>query len=95
MRSPSRSVVEGAIADKIVGRNATENGGRCGLMVEVGAGDEGELELSGAGEVGAVVQHAALVGEDRALSLNGIHAEGESGERSEENEASADCSHKS
>lgn len=43
-----------------------------GLVVEVGAGHQGELELSSARKVGAIGGNPALVGEQRVLGLGDI-----------------------
>lgn len=52
-------------------------------MVEIGAGDQGELELAGAVKIRAIVRHTALIGEHRALRGDVIDA-GEDCQRDEQ-----------
>ena len=52
-------------------------------MVVIGAGDQGELELAGAGKIRAVVRDKALIGEHRVLRGDVVDA-GENRQRDEQ-----------
>jgi hypothetical protein len=50
----------------------------------VGAGDQRELELAGAGEIRTAIRDPTLIGEDRVLGSDGINKREQAAERSPE-----------